>query len=299
MNRMSLILSVTYKPFLILLLAGTVSAIALPWLWSLTGDSVPTEKLFQKTALLLLFVAALIFGRPFSGSDTRQSNGNSVFLKLIDFCKGWLTGLMSLIPPILLLLYLNVRVIDQSILFTLALVSKKLLGALFAGIVVGLIEEIIFRGWLLGWLRQQLKSLKTFGTWLAILLSGIYFALLHFLRPDNSPPIEDNTLSVGFLLLINSFKALLNHADLWTLIALFMAGLFLAIVKAFINNQLATVIGIHAAWVFCIKATKSFTDINLHSHWQWLVSIDGINGILTALWLVLLILIITPFFFKS
>lgn len=298
MNRINLILSVAYKPFLILLLVGTLSAVALPGLWLVTGKTVLAEKLFQKTALLLLFIAALIFGKPFSGSGSRQSRRNFSCLSLIAFCKGWLTGLITLIPPIMLLLFLNVRIIDQSISFTFALITKKLMSALITGVAVGLIEEVIFRGWLLDWLRKQLKSLNTFGTWLAMLLSSLYFALLHFLKPDTSTSLANNSQSVGFLLFINSFVALLLHTDIWTLLALFMAGLFLAVIKASANKQLVTVIGIHASWVFCIKTTKTFTDINLHSDWQWLVSIDGINGILTALWLVLILLIIKPYSFK-
>ena len=297
MPHINLLLIAVFKPILILLTVAATAALALPWLWIATDNTIVVEKLFQKTALLLLFFTALIIGNPFSNTESKLTTDQSGYLNIIAFSKSWLIGLLTLLPPIMLLLYLKVRVIDYSMNASIIDICKKTVIALMIGVAVGIVEEVIFRGWLLNWLQKHLKPMKQFGCWMAIIFSSLYFALLHFLKPDVSPVIADNpvTITTGLVLFINGFEAMLKHTEFWTLFALFLAGFLLAVVKVKITNRLSAVIGIHAAWVFCIKTTKIFTDANLHSNWHWLVSSDGINGILTTLWLALILLVMNVY----
>lgn len=297
MSQIYLLLSAVYKPIFILLAVAVTAALALPWLWIVTDNTIAVEKLFQKTALLLLFFTALIIGKPFSNTNSKHISDHSCYLNIIIFGRSWLIGLLMLLPPILLLMFLKVRVIDDSMSVKAILICKKTVIALMIGVAVGIVEEVIFRGWLLDWLRKHLNPMNQFGCWMAIVFSSLYFALLHFLKPEVSPVITNSavTTTTGFVLFANGFEALLKHTEFWTLLALFLAGFFLAVVKVKVNNRLSAVIGIHSAWVFCIKITKTFTDSNLHSDWYWLVSSDGINGILTALWITLILLVMKAY----
>lgn len=120
---------------------------------------------------------------------------------------------------------------------------SKLLRIAASAVVVGTIEELLFRGVVLG------LAIQALGRWGGILFSAAVFAGVHFLRPARG-----ETETVTWL---SGFGQLLSFVDaspalpllIAGLLTLFVAGMLLASVTAR-TKSLALAIGIHAGWVF-------------------------------------------------
>ncbi len=277
-------------PIIVMLGIGLLASIFSPAFWTVLNGAYPLEKIFQKTGLLLLALSA-IYGLKTSAVHTQAKNHKpSLTTQLKRLTYSWLLGILILAIPLCLLLALNIRIPDKELLALPSSILLKLVSALAIGLVVAVVEEYIFRGWLLGWLQARLGEMKTIGTTLAILISALYFALLHFVKPAVNSNNQYNTLAASLDVFVRSLQHLYQHSDADTLIALFLAGILLALIKIRSNHGLIVVIGIHAGWVFCIKTTKSLTDSNPASQWQYLVGENGIVGYLSAGWVGIIVL---------
>jgi membrane protease YdiL (CAAX protease family) len=197
---------------------------------------------------------------------------------------GWGLGIALLLPPILLLFYLDIRLPDPNTPILHAHTSSKLLAILLIALLVASLEEFIFRLWLLDLLRS--KTTES----LAIITSAAYFSLLHFLKAPAAAFHQPVTIADGWMALLSSYSQLLKFEYPGTMLALFLAGCLLALIKLRYRSLLL-VIGIHTGWIFCIKTTKVFSNSNPATlKVDFLVGQDGIIGYLTAGWLCLILI---------
>ncbi len=268
---------------------GTVAAFLSPVLWSLTDGNYALEKVFQKTALLLLLLSAIFARTKSSFTSTPDRISPDIRVDLKRLIIGWLTGIVILLIPLYLLILLKIRILDSDAL-SLTNITHRATSAFGVGLIIGCIEEYIFRGWLLEWLLARLDKIQSIARSLTIIASAFYFAILHFLKPQITPYPHSNTLTAGLDVLLRSLEHLFQHHDFDTLLALFLAGVFLALIKIRYNKGLMLVIGIHAGWVFSIKMTRALTDLNPSSQWRFLAGQDGITGYLSASWLGLIVI---------
>lgn len=135
------------------------------------------------------------------------------------------------------------------------------LGAVSAAIVVALIEETLFRGFLFGLLRRDVVW-----RWAAV-ISSFIFASLHFL--DQRPQINDISWSSGFTaipMLIHDFSSdpywLPQFCNL-ILSGMIMCGLWQR------TGNLYCSIGVHAGWIFCIKINMFLTKGTIETLPEW------------------------------
>jgi membrane protease YdiL (CAAX protease family) len=117
--------------------------------------------------------------------------------------------------------------------------------ALTAGLVVGVIEETIFRGFLLGGLLQD------WSRFVAVLVSSTLFSATHFLR-GNVRVASGLDLDVGLRGLLAHLRPLTQPTVLFPFIGLFLVGIVLAYAYLW-TNSLPFAIGLHAGWVFLSK----------------------------------------------
>jgi membrane protease YdiL (CAAX protease family) len=153
--------------------------------------------------------------------------------------------------------------------------------ALIGGLLIGVIEEVFFRGAMFEGIRRQRGPL------LAALLTALLYAALHFMRP--AAPSGPLGWDSGFAMLAGS---LWRYADFGAIadsfVALVTVGLFLALVR-WKTGGIAIAIGLHAGWVWVIKLTKRATDFNPEAPAAALVgSYDHMTGWLAAAWLLVL-----------
>lgn len=196
---------------------------------------------------------------------------------------GWLAGVLILTLLSLTLLLLEVRLWRPPG----ELLARRLLqivtDGLLAGLLVGLIEETFFRGAVYGALR------RAHGAVTAALLSSLLYAAMHFIEPTSSATVGEGGMFGGIPLLWDALDGITAPQNLGALIALFMVGLLLSVIRERTGN-IAYVIGMHAGWVCVITTTRKFSYLSPDSELGWMVgSYDGITGHLATLWLGFLI----------
>lgn len=127
--------------------------------------------------------------------------------------------------------------------------------ALVAAFSVGFIEEIFFRGALLGLFLKSLSRVQ------ALLWCTFIFAIVHFLKPPESFVLlpESVTWMSGFALIGQILKSFSNlNFLLAEFLTLFAVGWVLA--QASIKTgRLWVSIGLHAGWVFGLKYFSALT----------------------------------------
>lgn len=204
---------------------------------------------------------------------------------LLAMLRGGLLGISIIAVPIFLLIALDVRVADPDFQFTWAGLFERLLSALLAGLAVAFIEETFFRG-------AMLSAIAKTGGWTrAILLSSLLYALVHFLTGEYET--EHWNWTTAFIALGAALQGFAEpERILDSFIALFAVGMLLSLARIG-SRSLALSIGMHAAWILCIKLARWATDLNPQAHHAGLVGdYDGIIGWGAAIWLGLLCLIV-------
>ena len=279
--------SVTYilTPLLVLLALVAGSSLLSYGILRLTGDVLPLAKLISKATLVLLLFSIFPFKRYLRLSWTALGFAPvAVFFRQLGF--GLLLGLVTLLPVLLTLYALDVQVWDDGRTWSSGKLIWKIAVALFLSLLIGLGEEVLFRGLLLSGLRRKLPLMA------AVVVSSLYFALLHFLKSKTQIPYDLQTPASGLYLAVEAFGNWLNPEIIDALIALFMVGAFLAVVRVSIPNSLGWCMGCHAGWVWQIKLAKDLFNVNPQSEYLYLVSAyDGVVGPLVAVWLAVAIVI--------
>lgn len=126
-------------------------------------------------------------------------------------------------------------------------VIRTVVGFLPAAFLVAVLEELIFRGYVLQRLLPRSR-------WFAVVASSVAYALVH-LKTTNWPG--------------NAFE----------LVGLFLLGgvLSMAYLK---TGQLYLSIGLHAALAYWARVNKLFVDVTAQ-HWEWLVGGNRlVNGVI-------------------
>jgi uncharacterized protein len=185
---------------------------------------------------------------------------------------GLLFGFLSLAVLAILIISLDLRVFEDDIeAFD---VVKSTIRLILSAFVIGIIEEVFFRGILLRSMSRSLSPAK------AIILISLIFATIHFLRnKTNGVVTEINWLS-GFVYLNSTFANYSDPTIIGSWFTLFSCSVFLSFLSLHHGN-IARCIGVHAGWVIIIGLIKKFTDDNESSPHYWLLgSYDHITGYL-------------------
>lgn len=127
--------------------------------------------------------------------------------------------------------------------------------ALIAGLGAAIMEEIFFRGLLMGVLLRKARPLPV------LIFVTTFFAVVHFLKPPANLVIPDHTVDwqSGFYLVGIILRHFLEPqfllAELGTL---FAVGLVLGIARLK-TNSLWLSVGLHGGWVFGLKLFSACT----------------------------------------
>lgn len=142
---------------------------------------------------------------------------------------------------------------------------------------VALIEEVLFRGLLLG------IFLRTMRAGSAIVLLSFLFAFVHFLQPPALARMPDpESANAGFLLLGQIFS---RFADPMSLVSRFSILTVVGVVLAYARFRTASLwlpVGLHLGWVFGMGMFKAATwpVTGLPEAVRWLVGPNLLEGLL-------------------
>jgi len=241
--------------------------------------SYPFDRVLTRSVLLVLLILLIPLWKMVSKETSGLIFGDFSFRQ---FLQSFLIGLFILAIPVVVLLLLEVRlvVLDLQISFL------SILGILLVGIVlaclIGLFEEILFRGFLYGSLKKRVGGL------IATLISSALYSSVHFLKPTGELELPVNWLA-GFIYLEQSIgNMILLHQDWDARLSLMILGCFFCLVRERFN--LFCCIGLHAAFVVGIAISRQLTTVNLDSQFLGLISsYNEIIGQLVSFWLLLLV----------
>lgn len=181
---------------------------------------------------------------------------------------GFALGIVSLAGVCAVTLAAGARTLDLST--SPAEFAGRFASALATAAVVGVLEELLFRGAIFGALRRALR-------WPAALaLSSAIYAIVHFLgRPESPPQVHWDS---GMRVLPTMLRAMGDwHAIVPALLTLTLAGVILGLAYQATGDLWAS-IGIHAGWIFWLKFYGFLTNSAPGTdEWVWGTSklIDG------------------------
>lgn len=154
---------------------------------------------------------------------------------------------------------------------------KALKDAVPGALIVSFIEEILFRGVLLGIFLRAMRPAP------AIALLSFLFAFVHFLEPADGAVVPDpEAANAGFILLGQIFN---RFADPLSMLSRFSIIAMVGVVLAYARYRTASLwlpIGLHIGWVFGVKMFKAATwqVVGLPEGVQWLIGRSLLEGLL-------------------
>ena len=210
-----------------------------------------------------------------------------------DIIIGIFAGIFIMTILVAVLLLLGTHIAEPELNLTLKFIVIMLLKAIFVGFLVGLIEEILYRGALFGGL-QKLTDIFT-----AIIISSLIYSAAHFIKyPELSSNANINWLS-GFIITSMAFFRFDDPAILDSFLALFAFGVLLSLMRLN-NSNIYQCIGVHAGVVMAIKIINDLTDYNPDNNFDFLInSYDHLLGYLAVIWLTFLIILYYKFLLKQ
>lgn len=271
-------------PLAVLLAVSILSCLLGYFLIQLLGDRFTLSKIISKTTLffLVLSIFPAMAWLKISRSGLGFASGKKLLKQILQ---GFTLGLLTLLPVLFVEYQLGIHTFDQARHWTGLLIAQKMALTLLLSLLISFIEEPLFRGLLITSLGRKIPLR------IAVVVSALYYASLHFLRSHSQIPSEQATLSSGFTLLSEAFGNLFNPNNFSDWLALLMVGIFLGIVRTRSSENLGLCIGCHSAWVWQIKMSKMLFITHHDSGYGFLVGYyDGMIGWLVAGWLSLFLL---------
>src|SRR5882724_316130 len=263
-------------------------ALIAPWLWHFAQlfaqlfpkiAAAPFHRYLDRAFLFLALAGIWPLMRALGATSPKEVGIVPPYGQMKKLFGGILLGIISLA------IVVGIEIAKGARSFNQTATAHQIVGAIFfallTAVVVGALEEILFRGAIFGGLR------RVFGWPLALAISSLIFALLHFLkRADIAGSVQWNS---GFILLAKLFDF---HGFIPVFLGLTLVGAILALAYQRTGNLYFS-IGLHGSWIFILQ---SFSKLTIQSagasvsFWGGSKMVDG--------WLAFLILIATLIIFQ-
>lgn len=239
------------------------AALLTPWLYLACGnlaDQYPSldwlaghkfHRFFNRVVMIFALAGIFPLGRCL-GYTTWRSLGFGGTHRGGRFAVGFVSS-FAFIGTLALAVLLSGRTVPDPGMSALFLL-KALAVSAATGLVVGLAEEIFFRGFLYDVTRREMNQ------WAAVILVSIFYSILHFVKSPGGYETGEIRWDSMFRLL----PLYLNDAQnldrlFFGFTNLFIAGWMLAWAYQATGN-LHLSVGMHAGWVFALKLNGSLTE---------------------------------------
>ena len=200
-----------------------------------------------------------------------------------EMITGIAAGIGIMLVLELFLFGLGINILESSLDISFATISILLLKAILAGLVIGLIEETLFRGAILGGFIAKM------GTIAAVISSSMIYAAVHFLKFRALPADTDINWYTGLEMFQKGFYRFSDPSIIDMFLTLFALGVLLSLVRIKKGN-IYQCIGIHAGIVFTIKLINKITDYAPDTKFHFLVSEHNhLLGFLAFIWMAIII----------
>ena len=263
--------------FISAILFGALLAFPVYEIFSSFGE-ITFRKTVSRTTLLSGLLFSLFYFSYYNGLSLNRL-GIRFGRAHIRLLQGLAAGLVIVAIIEANLLLLGVHDLDKERLFTLDHISLLLLKGLVTGLLVGIIEEFIFRGALLGGLSRQTNQA------VALVTVSLVYAAVHYLKFRDLPADAAINWYTGVTMLPPALFQFADPARYDAMITLFFLGLLLGLVRLLTGN-LVLCIGIHAGVITGEKLVQHTTGFMPGSPYAHLVNrYDPFIGDLASVWL--------------
>lgn len=174
-------------------------------------------------------------------------------------------GFVIILVVELILYALGIHELDMRRSYTLAEFAIRLLKAVMTGLLISLLEEAIFRGGLFAGLHKKA------GITVAVTLSSLLYAAVHFIRYGQPPAGSEIGWTTGLQMLPEAFRRFYEWSILDYFLTLFAFGVLLSLLRLK-HCTLAACIGLHAGVVMAIKLSDYYGQRTYSSSFEYLVS---------------------------
>jgi membrane protease YdiL (CAAX protease family) len=275
-----------------LVLAGVVAAALLcgalisypAWLLFSSFSDVPFHKLLSRATSLGALIWALLLLRVTGPFNAARAGFAAPFRSSWRPALAWfLCGLGVVLLLETLLVLFGVRSVSTDAGLAPAVLLPRVIAALCIGLVVGFVEELVYRGALYSAL------LRFGGAGNAILLTSLVYAAAHHVKIRELAPDVVPDWTTGFTQLAGAMWRYGMPQIVDGFIPLFLLGVLAALLRRHYGN-LAAAIGLHAGLVAGIKLANQYTDFVPKARFGFLVNyFDKTLGWLASLLLLIVI----------
>lgn len=268
-----------FKFILIIFIIGLLSAVLAPILYRIL-PMFKFERIFNRLIMIGVITASVLFVR--IRKDTLSKLGlswrsDSLYLWACAF----------IISVLILSLFTGIRILAGTAEwaprsgFSLLSLLQAILYAFGAAMLIGVIEEFFFRGFIYQYLSKRLKMTG------AVFLTSVFYSLVHFVDHEK-PYISDQPTFFDSLKLITApLPSLSLFSQFWmAAFGLFLFGLVLnfLVIRA---DSLYPSIGLHSGCVFFIKMDGWFVNVPSQPH-LWFGTKQVYDGILGWVFIIIL-----------
>ncbi len=247
------------------LLVGAIAAYPV-YAWLARFNEMEFHRVISRTTLLsgLLFsILYLRFCGLLSADGLAWRGGRQTKKRM--FATAFVSGVVILFLLDGCMLMLGIYQFDANVDISVMALTRVTLKALLAGMLVGLVEETIFRGALFGGLNKQTNAT------LALIVTSVVYAAVHFLKYRAVPA----DVEIGWLTGVEIFPAALfrfsNPVTIDSFITLFILGALLALIRIR-SNSIIPCIGLHAGIVATLKVFNYLTNYASGTEYDFLVN---------------------------
>ncbi len=178
---------------------------------------------------------------------------------------GLFLGNLILFVIEIILLALNLHDLDPDFSITMISVTKLVISSAIVGLIIGLLEETIFRGAIQGVLMKHLNVI------IAVFLTSLTYAALHFIKVPALPADVIPDWQTGLALTLDGFNKGYFITNIDKFITLFLLGVLLGTLRV-IHGNIIICIGLHAGLVMMMKISRKLTDYVPGSELEYLVN---------------------------
>ena len=241
---------------------------------------IPFRKIVSRTTLFSGLLFSLLYFYCIHGPSLQQL-AIRFHKSHIRLFQGLTVGLVIIVIIEASLLFLGINELENERIFSLDALSVLLFKGLLTGLVVGIVEELMFRGALLGGLSHQTNKV------VALVAVSLVYAAVHYLKFRDLPADTVITWYTGVAMLPPALFQFADPARYDAMITLFFLGLLLGLVRLLTGNLLLC-IGIHAGLVTGERVIQHVADFVPHNPHAHLVNrYDPFMGNLASVWLLL------------
>lgn len=259
------------------ILSGALLAYPVHEILSAFG-TIPFHKTVSRTTLISGLLFSLLYfsyynGLSLNGLGLRAGRAH------IRLLQGLAAGLAIIVVIETTLLLLGIHELDKERFLSLEHIARVLLSGLATGLLVAIVEELMFRGALLGGLSRRTNQA------LALVMVSLVYSAVHFLKFRALPVDTDVAWYTGVTMIPPALFQFAQPVRYDTMLTLFFLGLLLGLVRLKTGN-LILCIGIHAGLIAGERLVQYLADFVPHSAYAHLVNrYEPFLGDLASVWL--------------